>query len=212
MPSAMRAPERERRDIMVAMERLSLTRALPLVCAVLLAPLPAAGDHELHAPASEFSLEIGPEDPPVQLRIYWSCYERDLADAARSVVASHARGVDCDLIHGHYVVLYGSWLGEAESSAGKLPIGDAHTGAVQVFDPPPGETLGLDAEHCYSAESLDRIADWIRSELGALCPIAAPSAGTGVRPVGSEGSPRDGPPAPSGEDAGASRAAPEPGP
>ena len=49
----------------------------------------AAAEYELRAPQSEFTLEIDPEDPAVDLRVYWSCYRGDLADAAQSVVERH---------------------------------------------------------------------------------------------------------------------------
>lgn len=143
---------------------------LSLALAVALSiPVAARADHELRTPQTELEIDLGLHDPAVSVRVYWSCYERDLGEAARAVAARHEAEPDCDLIRDHYTVVYGSYLGEVEEAAGKLPIGDTSTGARKDVDPDPGETVLIEAEYCYDSRALEEFSTWVEQRLLGLC-------------------------------------------
>jgi hypothetical protein len=144
-------------------------RVIPVCLAVLLAGgVASAAERELRPPDAKVEIELAPGDDAAELRIFWSCYARDLGAATRSWVRGRAAARDCaaDAALGRDEK---ALLQALESAAGGRVLGHPVRGEVREVDASPGREKQITASFCYAAADVEQIAQWARRQLAALC-------------------------------------------
>jgi len=126
-----------------------------------------AAERELRPPAAELEVELEPDDGAAKVRVYWSCYARDLGAAARNWVQARAAVLDCttDAAARDEKAVQSA----LEAAAGGRVLGDPGRGQVREVDASPGREKLIKANFCYSAAAVEQITQWSRRQLAARC-------------------------------------------
>jgi len=130
-----------------------------------------ADDFELRPPQAELEIELGPRERPARVRVYWLCYERDLAMSARAWVRERLRGIDCASGPGEPAAV----RAELETAAGGPVLGDPRKGDPRELDAEPGREKQLVANFCYTAANVELAVDWATRQVKARCAEVAPA-------------------------------------